>query len=171
MFLGMAVWTWTAVAADREQSAEPVSPGVSSETAIGASEARLSIELTPALDADRKGAGQTGLLGVDISGIPLKTVLSHLGTTIGAEVFVAEGLGEEPITIAFRELPVAKGIKHILGERNYMLVHRPTEAGPREGDEMQIAEIRVTGQRAGTTTRRRDPIAIARSTEGQEALA
>lgn len=123
----------------------------------------LSIEihhkLTP---TDLNAAANAGevripklLLDARIVRVPLRQALAALGDKLGAKVSVAPTLADSEVTVEFAALPVEEGIKRILADRNFMVIHgkpaspdhpkagRGTAGKVAAAAEGRIAEIRV----------------------------
>lgn len=108
------------------------------------------------------------LLSVDIPGVPLKRVLVELGRKLPAKVYLAEGMGNEPVTAKFRDLPLDQGIKQLLEGKSYLMVREKLPALKGRGDarETRISEIRVLGKdgsalpAAQLTELKEDPAAL-----------
>lgn len=62
---------------------------------------------------------------------------------------MAEGIGEEAITIKFQKLPVEEGLKPSLQGQSYLLIRSQAPARGKGTEGMRIVEIRVMGQGAG----------------------
>jgi len=130
-------------------------PSAAGEAAAGGEGGRLVFELSPDLSglgpkAVGSGQGQVplSLLSADIAQIPLRKALPELGRKVGAKVFMADGMGEEAITVRFQKLPVEQGLKRILQGKSYLLIRSKAPAGGKGIEEAQIAEIRVMRQGA-----------------------
>jgi len=169
LLLGVALSSEAALAAGAQVSAAPLvrlsvgipdtkapsagpSAGAGAGAAVGES-GRLVIELS----SDRSGgelkavgAGQgTPSVSADMVQIPLRQALVELGGKLGAKMFMADGIGEEAITVKFQKLPVEQGLKRILQGQSYLLIRSQAPAGGKGAEEMRIVEIRVMGQGAG----------------------
>jgi hypothetical protein len=172
LLLGVALSSEAALAAGAQVSTAPLgtlsvgvpetkapsagpSAGAGPGAAVGES-GRLVIELSPdrsGRDLKAVGAGQgkwpPSVLSADMVQIPLRQALTELGGKLGAKVFMAEGIGEEAITVKFQKLPVEEGLKRILQGQSYLLIRSQAPEGGKGAVEMRIVEIRVMGQGAG----------------------
>lgn len=117
----------------------------------------LVIELSLATDSIDLAALQTdGQLSVpplrlsaDLAQAPLRAVLRELARKLDAKVYIAEGLPDLKISLRLKQVSIAEGIKQILGDTNYVVIHKKPVGLDQSRQDMQpiaataIAEIRV----------------------------
>jgi HEAT repeats len=107
------------------------------------------------------------LLTADITEVPLRTVLAKLAQEIGAKVYIADAVANEPVSVKFDGLPLEEGISQILKGKNYTLIRERTAESMREGDaQLIVAEIRVLSNRDTTGKDTTGPNSRAGGAEG-----
>ena len=65
-------------------------------------------------------------LTVYAEGVPLRSIVDKLGQVTGVRVRLDEGR-DEPITIAFEDVPIEEGLRRLLRGRNFVFVSMPID--------------------------------------------
>jgi HEAT repeats len=91
-------------------------------------------------------------LSAAIDNLPLRVVLEKLSRLTNIEVFLEKSVGDEMVTVEFKNLPLEKGIRRILQGNSYALAYAQSSfsRGPKASP--KVVGIRVVPKSTGPDT-------------------
>jgi hypothetical protein len=81
---------------------------------------------------------QEGKLTAKLNAVPLKRVMQEIGSLSGAEIIWLQPDGAGPVSVDFSNVPLARALRLILGEKNFLLFYSSAD------DEAHLSQIWIS---------------------------
>jgi hypothetical protein len=91
-------------------------------------------------------------MSATIENLPLRDVLEKLSRLLNIEVSLEKSVGDEMVTVEFKNLPLEEGIRRILQGKSYALTYAQSSNSRGRKASPRVVGIRVVPKGAGSST-------------------